>query len=283
MPYTASISRPNPTCFAFLIDQSGSMEEQMEGSARTKAEFIADAINRMLDNLIMRNQRGEEILHRFDIIALGYSGEDDVRSAFVGPLDGRPVASITDIGNMPARMDVRTRRMDDGTGNIISTDVELPVWIDPVAQGRTPMCKAFRTLYGQLDEWISRHPTAFPPVVMHFTDGASTDGDPGEAAAAVRSLASDDGNVVLFNVHVSRAGGQDRVFPTSTAGIGDELAGLLFNMSSTLPEPFVAAAKRYKYEVTTSTRAFAYNAAAHHVGDFLNIGTQPANIPDIPA
>ena len=40
MPYTAEISRANPTCFLFLIDQSGSMADSFgtEGAGR-KADF----------------------------------------------------------------------------------------------------------------------------------------------------------------------------------------------------------------------------------------------------
>jgi hypothetical protein len=36
MAYTGEISRDHPTCFLFVIDQSGSMEERM-GSGRSKA------------------------------------------------------------------------------------------------------------------------------------------------------------------------------------------------------------------------------------------------------
>ena len=47
MPYTAEISRTNPSCFLFLIDQSGSMQEPFGTSdgasgGKTKAESLAD-------------------------------------------------------------------------------------------------------------------------------------------------------------------------------------------------------------------------------------------------
>ena len=49
MPYQAEISRANPSCFLFLIDQSGSMEDPFAGSdsKRRKADLLADAINRL--------------------------------------------------------------------------------------------------------------------------------------------------------------------------------------------------------------------------------------------
>ena len=43
MPYTAEISRTNPTCFLFLIDQSESMSEILPDTGKTKAEALADA------------------------------------------------------------------------------------------------------------------------------------------------------------------------------------------------------------------------------------------------
>jgi hypothetical protein len=53
MPYSAEISRSNPTALLFLIDQSGSMCDLM-ASGRSKAQFVADALNRTLVNLITR-------------------------------------------------------------------------------------------------------------------------------------------------------------------------------------------------------------------------------------
>ena len=54
MPYTAEISRTNPSCFLFLIDRSGSMEDKFPDSGKAKAEGVADAINRLLQNLVIK-------------------------------------------------------------------------------------------------------------------------------------------------------------------------------------------------------------------------------------
>ncbi len=53
MAYEAQISRTNPAAFLFVVDQSGSMSDKMS-SGRSKAEFVADALNRTLMNLITR-------------------------------------------------------------------------------------------------------------------------------------------------------------------------------------------------------------------------------------
>ena len=45
MAYQAEISRDNPTCFLFVIDQSGSMDEKTE-TGTSKAQFVADVLNK---------------------------------------------------------------------------------------------------------------------------------------------------------------------------------------------------------------------------------------------
>jgi hypothetical protein len=52
MPYTAEISWINATCFLFLFDQCSSMLEPFGAQpGNQKAEGVADAINRLLQNL----------------------------------------------------------------------------------------------------------------------------------------------------------------------------------------------------------------------------------------
>ena len=55
MAYSAEISRSNPSCFLFLIDRSGSMDDAFGAgdSTRKKADGVADAINRLLQNLVI--------------------------------------------------------------------------------------------------------------------------------------------------------------------------------------------------------------------------------------
>ena len=58
MAYSAEISRTNPTLFVFVVDQSGSMAEGLPDQPnRKKADAVADAINNLLQNLVIRWQR----------------------------------------------------------------------------------------------------------------------------------------------------------------------------------------------------------------------------------
>src|SRR4051812_42841082 len=53
--YSAQITRRNPACLIFLLDQSGSMEEPIAGGGgQKKKDMVTDAINRLLYNTVLR-------------------------------------------------------------------------------------------------------------------------------------------------------------------------------------------------------------------------------------
>ena len=66
----------------------------------------------------------------------------------------------------------------DGAGGIVEQSVRIPVWFEPVADGGTPMCQAAGEAKRIIEGWIAEHPDSFPPIVIHITDGESTDGNP---------------------------------------------------------------------------------------------------------
>ena len=87
MPYSAEISRTNPGCFIFLIDQSGSMIEPISGGdGRRKCDIVSDSINRLLHNLIIKCARGEGIRDFYELAVVGYGAT--VAPGFSGPWPG---------------------------------------------------------------------------------------------------------------------------------------------------------------------------------------------------
>lgn len=281
MPYSAEISRANPTLFVFLLDQSGSMKEQFGGRSggATKAAGVADAVNRMLSNLVIRCSQGETTRPYFDIAVLGYGASKGlVTPALGGPLAGREIVNIADVGNAPARIEDRTVKQPDGAGGIIDMPVKFPIWFEPVAGADTPMLRAL-TLAGELVErWISRHRSAFPPIVINLTDGESTDGDPAPAAARLKALSTDDGNVLLFNCHISSAVAQPIVFAESDAYIPDAYGRSMFAMSSLLTPTMQEYARRQGFPLGAQAHGFVFQADLVDVIRFLDIGTRPAEL-----
>src|SRR2546423_13677811 len=102
MDYTAEISRTNPTCFLFLVDQSSSMLEPFgRQPEKQKAEGVADAINRLLQNLVLKCAKSEGIRDYFYIGVLGYGGKGSF--ALGGALAGQPVGAGRAPGSNPLR------------------------------------------------------------------------------------------------------------------------------------------------------------------------------------
>ena len=116
--------------------------------------------------------------------------------------------------------------------------------------------------------------TSFPPVAINITDGESTDGDPSAAAARLQSLGTADGNVLLFNLHLSSTRTAPIVFPDGEVQLPDQFARLLFGMSSALPEMMRRAAADEGYSVSAGSRGFAFNADLVSLVKFLEIGTR---------
>ena len=281
VPYSQEISSQNKACFLFLLDQSFSMEEPLGNSANRKCDELVAAINGWLQNMAIRASGDEGIKDWMDVGVFGYRTDPNanpiIESALQGALAGRMLVSISEVGAHPVRIDARSQYIpDEETGEMIELPCEVPVWVDPVAEGGTPMCHMLYRAHETLSQWIAQHPRSFPPIVVHITDGESQDGDPIPYAEAVKALATDDGNVLLFNCHLSMTAADPFMFPAGEEGLPDELARVLFRMSSVLPDPFYRHAVMEGFQLQQSARGMAFNADMVCLIQFLNMGTQAA-------
>jgi uncharacterized protein YegL len=279
MSHTAEISRANPACFLFLVDQSGSMAEPFGGdTSRTKAQGVADAINRLLQTLIYRCAKGEYILDRYHIGVIGYGGE--VGLGFpIEALASSVLQPVSMIAAHPLRIEDRVKRVEDGAGGLIEQRIKFPVWFEPMAQGKTPMCGALQAAHEVASGFISQHPGCFPPIVINISDGAATDGNFEPPALALWRLESRDGYVLLFNIHVSSSGQRAILFPSDDLNLPDEYAQRLFRISSPLPLPMLRQAQILESSLEDGARGFAFNADLASVIMFLDIGTRVDNNP----
>ena len=277
MSYTAEISRKNPSSFLFLIDRSGSMIDPFgEDSKRRKADQVADVINRLLQNLIIKCAKQEGVRDYYHIGVIGYGNQ--VGPAFAGALAGKEMAPISEVANTPARIETRSKKSDDGAGGLTDQPVKFPIWFDPVAHGGTPMCQALAQAQSIVQGWTNEHPHGFPPVVINITDGQPTDGDPSGPAEALTQMSTSDGNVLLFNIHISSQNASPILFPDNDETLPDDHARLLFTMSSRLPEFLRTYVQQEGITVSENTRGFAFQADLVTLIKFLDIGTRPSNM-----
>lgn len=282
MAYTKEISREFKGCFLFLLDQSLSMEEPISNSSERKCDSLATAINAWLQNMGIRATGDEGIKDWMDIGVLGYTTDDVgnpiIEPALQGPMAGKKLASISEIAENPLKMKTVTQKLfDDETGELLEMEVEMPVWVEPKVAHGTPMCQAFHDACTILDDWIASHPTSFPPIVIHITDGDSTDGDPIPYAEALKQRATEDGNVLLLNCHLSAAAADSFMFPASNEVLPDSLAQTLFEMSSVLPDTIFQRAVSEGQELKPNARGMAFNADMVALIKFLDMGTRVAS------
>ena len=113
-----------------------------------------------------------------------------------------------------------------------------------------------------------------------MTDGQSTDGAPEEAADGLRQYSTKDGQLLLFNLHVTTGGGLEVVFPTAETALNDEYSRMLFRMSSPLPVHLAKFAGDKGYAVADGSRGFIFNGDPQCVVDFFEIGTRPKLVAD---
>jgi hypothetical protein len=242
MPYTAELSRANPTCFLFLIDQSGSMAEPFGAQPeKAKAEGVADAINRLLQNLVLKCAKADGVRDYFHVGVLAYGGR--VAWALGGALAGQQLVPVSAIADHPLRVEQRSRKVDDGAGGLVELKFKFPVWVEATAGGKTPMCRALRLARKVLTEFVGRFPNSYPPLVINVTDGKPTDGNPDLPAYGLRELGTADGNVLFFNAHLSSSRARPVEFPAREGELPDPEARLLFRMSSVLPPRLAEAAR----------------------------------------
>ena len=273
MPYAAELSRTNPTALLFLIDQSSSMAEPFGIQPdKPKADGVADGINRLLQNLVLKCAKGDGIRDYFRVGVIGYGGR--VAWALGGKLAGQKLAPISAIANNPLKVEQRTRKVDDGAGGLVEQKFKFPIWFEPVAGGRTPMCLALTEATTALEDFVALFPDAFPPLVINISDGKSTDGNPELPGTKLRKLTTSDGNVLIFNAHLSSQDDRPTEFPSQESELPDPEALILFKMSSILPPKLRDAAKSEGFRVNENTRGFVFNADLVSVVRFLDIGTR---------
>lgn len=276
MTYSAEINRTNPTCLLFVIDQSGSMADELEANL-TKANFLADTLNRSLMELVIRCKKPEGVLGYFDVGAISYSGSH-AGPGFGGALAGSHISEIGILAANPVRVEARRKRVSDGTGGLVVTEVKFPIWFEPHASGATPMCTALRMAGDLLADWCREHPNSYPPTVLHVTDGEASDGSEADVEAAARHVtrqATRDGAALLLNLHVSGGGGQPVRFPSSERSMPDANARLLFRTSSALPPDLQRRAAEAGVAVQPDSRGYIYNAHLDDIVTFFDIGTRP--------
>ncbi|MDE0041327.1 MAG: VWA domain-containing protein [Candidatus Poribacteria bacterium] len=260
------IGTANPGCFVILLDQSASMNEDW-GDGTTKADGAARAVNRVLEELVLACQSGEDVKDRCCVSVVGYGG-------IGGRVDCVVNGMISDIVSAMIEVKKVKKRMPDGAGGFIECEVEMPIWVEACAENGTPMHKAFDMAADVIQNWCEERPNGFPPSVINVTDGmASEPALTTEAARRVMTLGTTDGKALVYNLHIGNIGGEIILPNDNSAFLGDRPAEFLFSISSMLPDALRDEALAEGIPAEPDTRCFAYNAREVWMIKLLQFGS----------
>ncbi len=282
-PYTAPITRATPTAFIFMVDHSGSMSNttHLYGHKMTCAEAVAQVLNSQIHELVSRCVKMDEVRHYFDIAVIGYGR--DVYSAWKGDLEGRDFVTPSELCEHPyKKCEIKKQRMI--RGKLTEYTVEEPVWFEARHDGRqTNYHLALQKAKLLAEEWIKNHDAeCYPPTIINITDGAfnnSSHETRMHLANFIKSLYTKDGNVLMFNVHITPNNVSSVSFPTCKAELGENrYAEELYELSSLLPQVYNARIAQMK-DIPLEERhvAMSVNADMQQLVKIMDIGT-PTNI-----
>lgn len=285
IPYTAQITRNTPTAFIFMIDQSVSMrkETQLYGETMAMSEAVARIVNHQLNELVLRCIKGNETRDYYDIAIIGYG--EEAYSGWKGELEGRDFVKPSELKEHPykkttVRKETRTRK------GVKVVEVEEVQWIEANAtKSWTKVHHAFDKAKQLLQNWMDKHhdKDCYPPTIINITDGEFNGASKEyvlQQANELKSMFTNDGNVILFNIHISANKGINVTCPADKKEVSsNEFATTLFELSSLLPERYSDRIADLRNDTIPSDRytAMSVNADMSTLIQLMDIGT-PTNI-----
>lgn len=283
--YTAQITRNTPTAFIFLIDQSVSMQKYttLYGEEMPMAEAVARIVNHQLNELVLRCIKGSETRDYYDIAIIGYG--EKAYSGWKGELEGRDFVKPSELKEHPYKK-ITTKKETRTRKGVKVVEIEEVQWIEAEAtEGWTRVHHAFEKAKGLLDEWMEKHhdKDCYPPTIINITDGefnGATKEYVLQQANELKSMFTNDGNVILFNIHISANKAVCVTCPASKDEVSfSSLATTMYEMSSLLPMRYSDCIADLRGDGTPNNRytAMSINADMSTLIQLMDIGT-PTNI-----
>jgi len=260
--YEQQLSTVNPGLILILLDQSGSMRTAY--ADRTKAEFAALAVNRVIGEIIQACTAGDNVKDRCHLGVIGYGSKAEL--LFIS--SASQLAENTQIMNLP-------KLIPDGAGGVVQVNQILRVFVPAISNGSTDMAGAFGLASQGVEKFIGHYPDSFPPIVINITDGEPDDFDKASLKASqLAELATSDGSVIIMNAYVSNDKDILIQLPSDdTAFSTNKFAKFLYSLSSVLPEAMLAEAINSGFSAKKGARGFIFNADPDTLIRFLRFGT----------
>lgn len=288
--YQQTFSRSNRGLLVFLLDQSRSMKQQrvMNNEKFHLAEIASYVINEILVAIIDNAEDDPRTGRRKDYCDIIIFGYGNTVKPLLNP-NGVPIP-LPDLAEKPQDYHIVVKsEYDSNKGEYVDVEKLVPLWIKPelTEDKRTEMVAAINKASEVVERWIAadeRRKHSFPPVVINITDGrhnGEQGGDPVATANNLRKSHTNDGNVLLFNCHITASTTPPITFPSRVEEFSlltneKERLGAqqLFQMSSEVPASMLKQASKISgRELKPGSRGLMYNASGEDLVRFLTWGT----------
>lgn len=263
-------SSATPGLLIILLDQSGSMLSDYEGTTRTS--FASLAVNKVIDNIIQKNFDGDAPKNRCFISVIGYNHNvKELCSGWLKELDENPL-----------RYETLKKKTPDGAGGICEIEVKQPVWVEPITQdGATNMLGALNLAKDLARQWINDNPDGPAPVIINISDGVPYyDGknprvcmqETVTLAKEIMNMSNSDGNVLIFNAQIDKSSGTV-VCPSDRSKVSQEEAQFLFDITSEIPDSYKAAAAKNELPIENGSRGCIFGADGVQLIQLIDFGS----------
>jgi hypothetical protein len=247
--------------------------------------MVATVLNGFLNELIVTNTIAQKdgtitVRPRADVAVLGYEGSS-VGPILGGALRGRDFVTLPELQMNPLTIERRVKKEIDEIGMEVEIPVQFPIWVKPMAGGGTPMCAALRQAHSLALQWSMSHPDSYPPVIINVSDGMGNDGDIVDAARELSDISTNDGQTLLFNVHITDINSAPVAYPSSESELpNDRYAKKLFTVSSLIPETSrLLLQSLLGRSVFPGSRGLIFNGDAASVRQMFVFASVPATKP----
>ena len=261
--YVNGFTRANPGLIIFIVDQSDSMNIVYE-DGRSYAEVAAESVNKSILELAMRFTSGTRIKESAFIAIITHGGIDK-NNARLYRID-----KINELFNSPLRVERHNKTISYDAGEMIEIDWDLPIIIEPRAEGESNLSEAFDIASNLIQEWKGREEIdcardisldPIPLIVNITTDAISYESELVQGANRIKEIEMEDGNAMFLNC-ICTNNNQTDDFPL---GATDEIA-------SYIPQEKIDSFKLGGYpHVNNQCKLTMYNS--ERIPDVINIIT----------
>lgn len=264
-------SSATPGLLIILLDQSGSMMSDYDGTGMTRTKFATLAVNKVIDNIIQKNFDGDAPKNRCFISVIGYNHNvKELCSGWLKDLDANPL-----------RYETLKKKTPDGTGGLVEVEVKQPVWVEPIDKdGATNMLGAFQLAKDLVEKWMADNADGPAPVIINISDGVPyyKGKDPRDCmeetvalANEIKSLSNNDGNVLIFNAQIDNV--PTTVFPAERNEITQEAGQFLYDITSEVPKSYKAAAVKNELPTRNGSRGCIFGADGVQLIQLIDFGS----------